>query len=143
MRIPRTLSWYLLREVSLYAGLGILAVGGVLVVQNALRHIQNLAGMGLTLGDAAQLVTVLVAQFSTYAVPIAFLFGVMVAMYFGNPDDEEVSAWTALRQFLRSPVVQLLGPESAPANLIGLNDRFIQDLVDGLGHAGRQVRLQV
>ena len=88
MRIPRTLSWYVLREVLLYASLGVLAVGGVLVVQNALRHIQHLAGMGLTLGDTLQLLTVLIARFSTYAVPIAFLFGVMVAVGRLSSDSE-------------------------------------------------------
>ena len=95
MRIPRTLSWYVLREVLLYASLGALAVGGVLVVQNALRHIQHLAGMGLTLADALQLFTVLIARFSTYAVPIAFLFGVMVAV--GRLSSEnEISAMQSL-----------------------------------------------
>ena len=95
MRIPRTLSWYVLREVLLYTGLGIFAVGGVLVLQNALRHIQHLAGMGLTLADAVQLFTVLIAQFSTHAVPIAFLFGVMVAV--GRlSSDSEIAAMQSL-----------------------------------------------
>ncbi len=95
MRFPRTLSWYVLREVLLYASLAVLAVGGVLVLQNALRHIQNLAGMGLTPSDALQLLTVLAARFSTYAIPIAFLFGVMVAM--GRlSSDSEVTAMQSL-----------------------------------------------
>jgi LPS export ABC transporter permease LptF len=95
MRFPRTLSWYVLREVLIYASLAVLAVGGVLVLQNALRHIQNLAGMGLTSGDALQLLTILGARFSTYAVPIAFLFGVMVAM--GRlSSDSEIAAMQSL-----------------------------------------------
>ncbi len=108
MRIPRTLSWYLLREVLLYAGLGILAVGGVLVIQNALRHIQNLAGMGLTLGDSLQLFGVLVAQFSTYAVPIAFLFGVMVAI--GRlSSDSEITAMQSLGVSFGQILVPVVG----------------------------------
>ena len=120
MRIPRTLSWYVLAEVLLYAGLGILAVGGVLVIQNAMRHLQDLAGMGLTFGDAARLIEILVARFSTYAVPMAFLFGVMVAIGRLSSDTE-----IAAMQSLGVSFAQIIAPVLAASVVVAAGTAWL------------------
>ncbi len=120
MRLPRTLSGYLLREVLQYALLGLLAVGALLVFQNALRQLQHLAGMGLTLEDALRLLAILGARFSTYALPIAFLFGVMVALGRLSADNEVL----ALRA-LGLSLAQLLTPVLLLALVVGAGTAWL------------------
>jgi lipopolysaccharide export system permease protein len=95
VRIPRILSFYLLREVLLYAGLGLLVVGSILVTQNLVRQLDDLAGIGFGFHDALALLVCVVGTLAAYAVPIAFLFGVLVAV--GRISaDSEVTAMRSL-----------------------------------------------
>lgn len=95
MRLSRILSTYVLREVVQYAGIGILAVGSILLTQNLLRQLDDLTGIGLGLGDTLSILYCLVAMLAAYAIPVAFLFGVLVAM--GRLSaDFEITAMRAL-----------------------------------------------
>jgi len=88
MRSPRILSFYVAREVLQYAALGFLGVGAILLTQNALRQLEDFASVGLTAGDVLAILGALVAMLSSYAVPVAFLFGVLVAVGRLSADSE-------------------------------------------------------
>jgi len=95
MRIPRILTVYIARETAGYALLGLLGVGSILLTQNLLRQLENFASAGLQRGDVLEIVLALLAMLSAYAVPVAFLFGVLVAM--GRiSSDSELTAMRAL-----------------------------------------------
>lgn len=107
MRVPRILSLYLLREIAIYSAIGLLAVGSVLLTQNMLRQLEDLANLGARFGDVAQVFLCLLAMLGAYAVPVAFLFGVLVAV--GRmSSDSEVTAMRALGVSLGQLVVPCL-----------------------------------
>jgi len=80
MRLPRTLATYILREVLLYSLLGLVAITLVLVSRKLLRHLDGLIASGASAADALTVLWCLVSVLATYAVPVAFLFGVLLAM---------------------------------------------------------------
>jgi lipopolysaccharide export system permease protein len=95
MRFPRTLTLYAAREVLQYAVLGFLGVGAILFTQNALRQLAEFASAGLGASDVFAILGALVSMLSAYAVPVAFLFGVLVAV--GRlSSDSELTAMRAL-----------------------------------------------
>lgn len=95
MRLPRILSLYAAREVLQYAALGFLGVGAILLSQNALRQLADFASVGLETWDVLAILGALVPMLSAYAVPVAFLFGVLVAV--GRlSSDSELTAMRAL-----------------------------------------------
>jgi lipopolysaccharide export system permease protein len=95
MRLSRTLSGYVLHEALQYAGIGLLAVSSVLVTQNLLRQLDDLADLGAHATDVLAVVGCLLAILGSYAIPVAFLFGVLVAA--GRlSSDSEVTAMRAL-----------------------------------------------
>ena len=93
MRWTGTLSRYLIREVALYSLVGLLGVGSILVLQNLLRRLGDLGGIGISFGDMASVAGNLSAMLASYAVPVAFLFGVLAAIGRISADSE----WTAMR----------------------------------------------
>ncbi|MCP3983955.1 MAG: YjgP/YjgQ family permease [bacterium] len=95
MRIPRTLSIYVLRELGQYAGIGLLAVGSVMLSQRILRELNDIAGIGIGFGDMLNLMAYLLGMLAAYSIPVAFLFGILVAV--GRmSSDAEVTAMRAL-----------------------------------------------
>jgi lipopolysaccharide export system permease protein len=80
MRLPRTLAAYILREVLLYSLLGLVAITAILVSRNLLRHLDLLIASGASAEDALSVLWCLASALATYAVPVAFLFGVLLAM---------------------------------------------------------------
>src|SRR5687768_13219025 len=95
MRMPRTLSRYLARETLQYAAVGFLSIATLLLANSLLRQLEDLIGIGGGLGDLAAVTVRLVAILTTYALPIAFLFGTLVA--FGRlGSDHEVLAFRSL-----------------------------------------------
>jgi lipopolysaccharide export system permease protein len=105
--VPRILSGYLLREIALYSAIGLLAVGSVLLTQNLLRQLEDLANLGAHFGDVVQVFVCLLAMLGAYAVPVAFLFGVLVAV--GRmSSDAEITAMRALGVSLGQLVVPCL-----------------------------------
>ncbi len=79
MRWPRTLWFYIVREVLSYTALGLLAIMVMMVGQNLFRFLDRLIGAGFALADFTTIAVCLVMMLATYAVPIAFLFGVLLA----------------------------------------------------------------
>ncbi len=80
MRSPRILARRALREALVYAAGGLLGVSAILVTQNLLRELAGAHDVGLTPSDVLALVAALAGILSAYAVPIAFLFGVIAAV---------------------------------------------------------------
>jgi lipopolysaccharide export LptBFGC system permease protein LptF len=112
MRMPRTLSRYLARETLQYAAVGFLSIATLLLANSLLRQIEDLLGIGGGLADLAAVTARLLAILTTYALPIAFLFGTLVA--FGRlGSDHEVLAFRSLGISL----VQLAAPALALALL--------------------------
>jgi lipopolysaccharide export system permease protein len=109
MRLPRILSRYVLREVAVYGLVGFLAFATILVTQNLLRRLEDLLALGFTQHDFLVIVGCFGAMFGAYAAPVAFLFGVLLAM--GRlSSDSEVTAMQASGLGLRTlllPVVAL------------------------------------
>ncbi len=88
MRIPRTLAFYIGREMALYALLGFFGFTAVLVSQNLLRMLRQLAGAGIPLSDVMVVLGHLLPIWATYALPFAFLLGVLVAVGRLSADSE-------------------------------------------------------
>ncbi len=88
MRVPRILSFYVLREILLYAGLGLLVAGSILVTQNLLQRLDDLAAVGISAADYMTILGCVVGMLSGHALPIAFLFGIMVAVGRISADSE-------------------------------------------------------
>jgi lipopolysaccharide export system permease protein len=80
MRIPLRLWRLVLRDVCVYAGIGGFAFGGVFVLQNLLRQLEDLIGLGVQLLDALALFAAVALFLAGYVLPIALLFGVLVAL---------------------------------------------------------------
>jgi lipopolysaccharide export system permease protein len=93
MKLSRTLSQYVLREVGLYAGVGLIGVSSVLVLQNLVRRLGDLGGATVSAGEVLGIAGSLCAMLASYAVPVAFLFGVLAAVGRLSGDSE----WTAMK----------------------------------------------
>ncbi|MEZ4279480.1 MAG: LptF/LptG family permease [Myxococcota bacterium] len=79
MRTARTLSLYLMRETLVHGALCFLAVTLVLLAQNLLVRLDELTMIGMHPGDWLRLATCLVPVALTYAIPLAFLVGILLA----------------------------------------------------------------
>ena len=80
MRASRTLALYLAREILQYGLLGFAAVSVVLITQNLLRRMDELTAVGFTLADLLIVLRCLVPMLTSYAIPIALLFGSAIAI---------------------------------------------------------------
>lgn len=80
MRIPRTASAYLIRQVLGWGAIGLASITLVFVSQNLVRMLDKLLLIGVDAADVATIVQCIVLTLLAYMVPIAFLFGVMVAI---------------------------------------------------------------
>ena len=80
MRISRTASAYLVRQVLGWSAIGLAAITLVFVSQNLVRMLDKLLLIGVDAADVATIVQCIVLTLLAYIVPIAFLFGVMVAI---------------------------------------------------------------
>ncbi len=76
----QTLSLYLLREVLLYSAIGGLIVSVLFLGGNLPRHLADLAATGFEWSEVVGLLASLAGVVSTYVLPIAFLFGVLMTM---------------------------------------------------------------
>ena len=80
MRLPRTISAYVLREALLYTVIGLVAITTVLVSRNLLRFMDELLAVGFSLSDLRAVVQSLFAMLVAYALPVALLFGVLLSV---------------------------------------------------------------
>lgn len=111
MRGPRTLSLYVAREVMQYMLLGLAAIGLVMLGRGLVRVMDELLGAGFRLADLLTVLRLLGTVLMVYAVPVAFLFGVLLAI--GRlASDVEITA-------MRACGVGVLGI-LAPVALLGL-----------------------
>ncbi len=78
MRIPVRLWRLVLREVCVYSGVGAIAFGGLFVLQNLLRQLEDLLGLGVRPGDVVGLAGAVALFLAGYVLPVALLFGVLV-----------------------------------------------------------------
>lgn len=107
MRVPKTLVGYVLREVLLYTSIGLAAIILVLVTRNLIRAMEDLVDVGLTAADLLLVVRLLGTMLVIYALPISFLFGVLLAI--GRmAADVEITAMRACGIGLRTFTVPIL-----------------------------------
>lgn len=107
MRAPRTLVSYLVREVMGYTLLGLAAITVVLVTRNLIRALDELVAAGFTLQDLLLVLRLLATMLVIYALPVAFLFGVLLAI--GRmAADVEITAMRACGIGLRTLTVPVV-----------------------------------
>jgi lipopolysaccharide export system permease protein len=80
MRWPRTLSLYVTREVVAYSLIGLAAITIVMVARSLVRVLDQLIGAGILIEDVLRVVSLLAAMLAIYALPVSFLFGVLLAI---------------------------------------------------------------
>jgi lipopolysaccharide export system permease protein len=80
MRPAGTLSRYVIKEVLSYTVLGLAVITVVMVTQNLFRFLDRMISAGVDFRDFAAIVGSLSLMLATYTVPIAFLFGVLLAL---------------------------------------------------------------
>lgn len=80
MRVNWIIGRYLVREVALYTTLGFLAATPVVMVPNLLARADEFLVAGVTARDQLDLAMCVIPLVVGYALPIAFLFGVMMAI---------------------------------------------------------------
>lgn len=88
MRASRTLAFYLAREILQYSLVGFAAVSVVLITQNLLRRMDELTAVGFTLSDLLVVLRCLVPMLTSYAIPVALLFGTAIAIRRAVADSE-------------------------------------------------------
>ncbi len=97
----------MLREVIAYTALGFVAFVGILIAQNLLRRLEDLVAVGFVARDAGVLLACLFPMLAAYAVPVAFLFGVLLAV--GRlAADAELKAMRACGLGLRAVLTPVL-----------------------------------
>jgi len=107
VRIPRTLWLTLWREVAGYAALGLAAVALLYLGRNLLRYVERLHALGAGPGDLAQVAGCVLVVMVAHALPVAFLFGLAVALARMTADGE-AQALRACGVSLASLVAPLL-----------------------------------
>src|SRR5262245_20018127 len=80
MRLPRTLATALWREIAVDAALGLAAVALLYLARNLLRYAGRLLELGAGPADLAHVAACVLLVMGAHALPIAFLFGLAVAL---------------------------------------------------------------
>jgi lipopolysaccharide export system permease protein len=123
MRIPRTISRYVAREVALYTLLGLCVISAILLVRNLSRALDDLLGAGFAASDLLALLRVLGTMLLLYALPVSFLFGVLLAVARLSADVEIVAlraCGVGMRE-LALPIVVLSLASSALTGWLALD----------------------
>ena len=115
MRIPRTLTRYLARETLQYSAVGFLGIVTLLLANSLLRQLEDLVGLGGGFADVAAVTLQFLLVLTTYALPIALLFGTLAALGRLGSDHEVI----ALRS-LGISLAQLAAPALGLAVLASL-----------------------
>jgi lipopolysaccharide export system permease protein len=116
MRWPRTLSLYVTREVVSYSLIGLAAITLVMVARGVVRVLDYLIGAGFALEDLLRMVSLLATTLAIYALPVSFLFGVLLAI--GRmASDLEITAMRACGVGIRG----LLAPIALLGALLSLS----------------------
>ena len=80
MSINWTISSYLVKEVAQYTALGFLAAAPVVLIPNLFDRADEFLIVGITAADQLDLARWVLPMVVSYALPIAFLFGLMMAL---------------------------------------------------------------
>jgi lipopolysaccharide export system permease protein len=80
MRWPRTLSLYVTREVVAYTLIGLAAITILMLARSLVRVLDQLIGAGVGGADLLRVVSLLGTMLAVYALPVSFLFGVLLAI---------------------------------------------------------------
>lgn len=80
MRASHTLSLYMARQTLLYASLAFFAITLVLISNNLLKRLDNLLMVGFTQADFLVVLRCFIPMVMPYAIPIAVLFGTLLAI---------------------------------------------------------------
>jgi len=88
MRIARTLSFYLIRETTVYCALAFFLLTLVLLTQNLLRRLESLFLVGITANDLRIVLQCIFPIVVSYALPLAFLVGILLALRRMGSDGE-------------------------------------------------------
>ena len=116
MRWPRTLSLFVTREVVAYTLIGLAAITLVMVARGIVRVLDHLIGAGFAVEDLLRMVSLLATTLAIYALPVSFLFGVLLAI--GRmASDLEITAMRACGVGMRG----LLAPIALLGVLISLS----------------------
>jgi lipopolysaccharide export system permease protein len=92
--VSRTIARYLVTEVAQYTALGLVIATPVVLIPSVFDRAGEFLGAGITLADQFEFARCIVPLVIGYALPIAFLFGLMMAI--GRLDgDREVTAMRA------------------------------------------------
>jgi len=78
--VPWTISRYLVKEVAQHTALGLLAATPVILIPNVFDQAEEFWIAGATLADQLEVARCIVPLVIGYALPIAFLFGLMMAI---------------------------------------------------------------
>jgi lipopolysaccharide export system permease protein len=136
MRIPRIVAGYIAREIIQYSILGFLVFSSLMLTQNLLRTMTDLAeaaGSGASAWDAFRVLGYLLPTLATYSLPVAFLFGVLLAVS-RLASESEVLAMRACGLGMTA----LVGPVLAlSVGISGLTAYLMQEVEP---HVRRQLR---
>lgn len=132
-RLSWTLAAYQLRETLLYAALGIALIVSVMLSQNLLAEADSLFSIRMRAGELGSLLGWIVAGIAAHALPVAFLFGALLAIS-RLCSDGEVLAMRANGVGLR----QLVVPTLALAVVVAAVDAVFFLRLEN--HAYRQLR---
>ena len=91
MRSSRTLSIQVAREILGYSLLGFFLIACLLLGQNLMRRLDDMMMLGLTGSEFRAVLACLIPMLTSYALPLAFLFGALVALR-GGPRVRTVAA---------------------------------------------------
>lgn len=91
MAAPKLLWRSVLSEMALHTALGLSVIGLLLLVQNLLRHLEELISVGIAPADLLRLLLLLLPSYLPYAVPTALLFGILLTFGRMSADGEVVA----------------------------------------------------
>lgn len=111
MRVPRILALQVTREILVYMVLGFVAVVVLLASQNLLQRLDQLTMVGIPGTDLLAVMGGLLPMLASYAMPIALVFGTLLALQRMRADGEILA--------MRSCGIGL-GPIAIPALALGL-----------------------
>jgi lipopolysaccharide export LptBFGC system permease protein LptF len=80
VQISQTIGRYLVSEVSQYTALGMMAATPVVLIPNLFDRADEFLVSGITAGDQFEIALCVIPMIVAYALPISFLFGVMMAL---------------------------------------------------------------
>jgi lipopolysaccharide export system permease protein len=144
MPAPRLLWRFVLAEILVHTALGLAVIGLLLLVQNLLRYVEDLATIGLGAGDLARISVTLLPTYLPYAIPTALLFGILLTFGRMSADGEVVAlraSGVGLAQILPPAIVAgVLGTLVLGALVFEIEPRSrleLKSLVRDLGSTAR------